>query len=136
MIRPAAIYVAIAFAAGFAFGVFREMAVRPRLGETAALLIEAPAMLAVSFFAARWIVARYMPASRLRDRIGMGVIALALLIGLEIAGSALLRGLDPGAWLAQLATVRGLITLALFAAFAALPAFAAASNVSKSKGQV
>lgn len=124
IVPAAAVYVALAFAAGFAFGVLRETVLRPLTGEIVALLVEAPAMLAVSFVAARWTVTRFMPASSLRERIAMGTVAFMLLLGLEVAGSFLLRGLSAGAWLAQLATVRGLISLALFAAFAAMPVLA------------
>lgn len=125
----AGIYVALAFAAGFAFGVLREMVLRPLTGEIVALSIEAPVMLAVCFVAARWTVRHVLPASGIGECLVMGLAAFALLIGLEIAGSLLLRGLSFEGWLAQLATARGMISLALFAAFAAMPALATKLNV-------
>lgn len=130
-ILAATVYVALTFGAGLVLGVCRELLLRPAAGEVAALLIEAPVMLAVSFLAARWTVARFMPASRRDAHIAMGLVAFALLLGLEIAGSLLLRGLPFGAWLAQLATARGLISLALFVAFAAMPPLTAHLNAAR-----
>lgn len=125
LIAAAAGYVAVTFVAGFALGVLREFVVRPAVGEIAALLIEAPMMLAISFLAARWMIAQFMPGSGARAHLAMGLIALALLIGLEFVVGMALPSPVLEKWLARLQTPAGLISLALYAAFAVMPSLAA-----------
>lgn len=125
MIVAAAAYVALTFVAGFFLGILREFVIRPQAGELGALLIEAPMMLAVMFVAARWVATRFMPDADMTGLLTMGFIAFAWLMTLEIGGSYLLRGLTPAQWTAQLQTVPGLISLALFATFPLMPVFAA-----------
>ena len=48
-----AAYFAVVFATGFALGVVRVLVTAPRLGETGAVLLEVPIILAASWFAAR-----------------------------------------------------------------------------------
>ncbi len=76
-------YVAIAFAAGFALGVLRVTFIAPRLGETAAVLTELPIMLAVSWLACRWIIARFSVPATLAARATMSGLALTLLLAAE-----------------------------------------------------
>ena len=76
-------YVAIAFAAGFALGVLRVTLIAPRLSETAAVLIELPIMLALSWLACRWIIARWHVPATIVARATMGGLALALLLAAE-----------------------------------------------------
>src|SRR5689334_14250636 len=75
MIPAATAYVALTFVAGFIVGMLREFIVRPLTGETAALLIEAPLMLIVTFFAARWALTKMMPSADVNSRFKMGLIA-------------------------------------------------------------
>jgi hypothetical protein len=114
-------YFAVVFAAGFAFGVARELLITPQVGPFAATLIEAPFMLAVCYLAARWLVAR-TPAFSWRDWLAAGVTALGLLLIAEIAGSVLLRGWSLIHWLKHFTAPQGALSLALFLAFALLPA--------------
>jgi len=76
-------YVAIAFAAGFALGVLRVTLIAPRLGETAAVLLELPIMLALSWLACRWLIARWHVPATFVARATMGGLALALLLTAE-----------------------------------------------------
>ncbi|OYW56499.1 MAG: hypothetical protein B7Y80_06340 [Hyphomicrobium sp. 32-62-53] len=76
-------YVAIAFAAGFALGVLRVTLIAPRLGETAAVLLELPIMLALSWLTCRWVIARWHVPASFVARATMGGLALALLLTAE-----------------------------------------------------
>ncbi len=78
-------YVAIAFAAGFALGVLRVTLLVPRLGETTAVLVELPLMLALSWFACRSIVRRFAVPATIAARATMGSLAFALLLLAEAA---------------------------------------------------
>lgn len=76
-------YAAIAFAAGFALGVLRVSLIAPRLGETAAVMFELPIMLALSWLACRWIIARWHVPATVSARAAVGGLALALLLAAE-----------------------------------------------------
>jgi hypothetical protein len=53
-----ALYAIIVFLMGFIFGTIRVLLLVPRLGETTAVIVEAPIMLAASWFVCRWCVDR------------------------------------------------------------------------------
>lgn len=113
-------YFAAIFAVGFTLGVLRETVVRPWLGTLGAIVVEAPVMLLACWVAARWAVRRFAVVV-LGDRLRMGLLAFALLMVAELAGSVGLRGMSPGQWLAHFATPPGFLSLSLFMAFAAMP---------------
>lgn len=118
-----AAYFAMVFAAGFALGVVRELALRPWAGEVGAVLIELPMILLAAYFAARWLSLR-LGLARARERAAMGAVALALLLLAEAALAGPVRGLSPREWAAGFASLRGAVTLAGYAAFAAMPVWA------------
>ena len=81
--KAGALYSIIVFLIGFILGTIRVLLVAPRLGETAAVIIEAPIMLAASWFVCRscvnWLdVGRTVPA-----RSGMGSVAFLVLMSAE-----------------------------------------------------
>ncbi len=78
-----AAYFALAFAAGFALGTIRVLAVVPRIGERAAELVEAPLMLAVVVAAARFVVRRFVPGAPAAARLAVGLLGVALLLAVE-----------------------------------------------------
>ena len=114
-------YALLALAAGWVLGPLRELVVAPWLGPLPALLLEVPAMLAACVLAARWTVRRFAVPARFGPRLVMGLVALAVLLAAELAGSMAVRGLSPGAWLARAATLPGALSLGMFALSAALP---------------
>ena len=61
-IKAATAYFAIVFGIGFVLGTARVLVIIPRIGELAAVLLEVPVMLATSWFAARWCIARFAVA--------------------------------------------------------------------------
>ncbi len=56
--RAGALYALVVFLIGFILGTIRVLLIVPRLGETAAVLLEAPLILAASWFVCRWCVNR------------------------------------------------------------------------------
>ena len=57
-------YFALVYAIGFLLGTVRVLLLMPLVGETAAVLLEAPLMLAVSWIGARWSSRRFtVPAT-------------------------------------------------------------------------
>lgn len=82
-------YFALVFAVGFLLGTLRVMVLVPRLGESAAVITELPLMLAVSWLACRWVVARFKVAPVVAPRAVLGAVAFALLMLAEVAVATL-----------------------------------------------
>jgi len=91
--KAGVVYFSLVFAAGFALGTARVLLLVSRLGERTAELIEAPVMIVVSYFAARWVVRRCVLPRTAGHRLAVGLIALALMLGFEFGLVLQLRGL-------------------------------------------
>jgi hypothetical protein len=85
------------------------------------VLAELPVMLGASWWLARRIVRRAHLPSR-GAALALGALALALLLGAELALAMALAGETPRAWLASLARLPGSLGLAGQALFGLLPA--------------
>jgi hypothetical protein len=120
----AVLYFLIVFGVGFVLGPVRVLWLEPRLGETAAVLCEAPFLFAAIVFAARWIAKYLRLRANFRALLGMGLGALALQQLADFALASWLRGMMPAEEIARLATPAGLICLALLIVFAAMPVLA------------
>ena len=120
-LRAGAVYFALVFGAGFALGTLRVLLVVPRLGARTAELIEAPFMLAVTFLAARWTVRRLAVPPRWTRRLGMGAVALGLLLAAEFTLVVGLRGLSLREYFATLDPVAGTVYYVLLGVFALMP---------------
>ena len=115
------VYFALVFAAGFVLGALRVTALEPRLGGLAAVAVELPAMLTVSWLACGWSLRRLKVAPRVRDRAVMGAAAFALLMTAE-AGLSMIAFARPLAeFFAGFATPAGALGLAGQIAFALFP---------------
>ena len=117
----AAAYFLIVFLLGFGLGTIRVLIVAPRLGETTAVLLETPLMLAASWTSCGWCLRRFEVAPKEGARAVMGAIALALLMAAELAVSVLLFGRNPTDLAAGYRTTPGAIGLAAQAAFGLMP---------------
>lgn len=120
VVRTAIAYFSTVFAFAFAMGVARTLVIAPRIGTTAAVLLEVPILLAAS-----WVIARRLLRDRdlaLPQRMAVGTIAFVLTMASEVVLSALMRGQSAGEWAAVVATPIGLVGLAGQLGFAAIPA--------------
>jgi hypothetical protein len=120
-LKVGAVYFAGVFAAGFFLGVIRTLWVEPRLGTRVAELMEAPIMLVVITFAARALVRRHLELAQGRLWLVAGVIALALLLGVELTVVLRLRGLSLSEYFATRDAVSGAVYCILLGAFAVMP---------------
>jgi len=93
-LKAGVVYFAIVFGAGFVLGVIRTMWVVPRVGTRVAELIEMPIMLGVLIISARWTVLHFALPPSISSRLGMGCIALPLLLVAEFGLVLRLRGLS------------------------------------------
>jgi hypothetical protein len=121
--KAGAAYFALVFAAAFCLGAARTLLAAPVLGETGAVLLEAPALLVVIVLAARWAVERFDVPPDALSRLGMGAVALSLQQAGDLAVATGLRGLSAAAYLADFATARGAVYAAMLAVFLATPSF-------------
>jgi len=124
-----AVYFVLVFAVGFALGVIRVVLVVPALGERWAELLETPLMIAASYLAARWTVRRFgVPVDRIAQRLGIGLIGLALLLGAEIGVVLRLRGLSISEYVAGRDPVSGGVYVLALLVFSVMPVFAGRSG--------
>ena len=120
-VKAGALYFALVFGAGSVFGTIRTLWVVPRLGTRKAELAETPIMLAVSVAAAHWAVQRLSVPSVLSVRLGMGGVALALMLLAEFGLVLWIRGLSIRQYLATRDPVSGTVYYLMLGVFAVLP---------------
>jgi len=119
-IRAGLAYFALVLGAGFVLGVIRVLAIVPWTGERAAELLEMPVMAVVIVLAAR-AVTRRMAASTSGRLVAVGSIALALLVGAELAMVVLVRRSSVREYVAGRDPVSGGAFVAMLAIFALMP---------------
>ena len=109
------------FAAGFMLGPIRIFWIAPRVGARTAELFEAPVMLLVSVFVARWIVRRLGVPSKLSSRLSMGAIALGLMLLAEFTLVLWLRGVSIRQYFAERDPVAATVYYVTLGVFALIP---------------
>jgi hypothetical protein len=120
-IKAGIAYFALVFGAGFVLGSIRVPFLVPRLGERMAELIEMPFMLIVIVLAARFIVRRVASPPTALVRLGIGGIALGLLLAAEIVLAIAIQDRSLGDYVASRDPVSGSVFLALLVIFAVMP---------------
>jgi len=108
------------FGAGFLLGPVRVLALEPRIGVRAAEGVEAPFMATAILLAARWVVKHFGLGTRV-ERLGAGVLALALVLVAEAGLVGVVRGMAPGEYVASRDPVAGGVHVALLLLQAAAP---------------
>lgn len=117
------VYFALVFAAGFALGVVRVLIISPHFGEFAAVLLELPVILLVSWFACDWIVRTLRLSAEFKDRLLMGGTAFGLLLLAEAGVATLGLGRSFDEHVSHYATLPAQIGLTGQVAFALFPLF-------------
>lgn len=121
ILKAGTLYFVVVFGAGFVLGPIRILWVAPRLGARMAELLEAPIMFVIAIVAARWIVRRLAVAPTVSSRLGMGCIALSLLLLAEFTLVLWLRGLSISQYLAGRDPVAATVYYLMLGAFAVMP---------------
>ena len=109
------------FRSRITLGPIRILWIAPRLGTRMAELLEMPIMLAIAIVTARWIVRRLAVPPTPSSRLGMGGIALSLLLVAEFTLVLWLRGLSIKEYLAARDPVAGTVYYVAFGVFAVMP---------------
>ena len=115
-VRLGAVYALAVFAAGFMLGALRTLVIAPCFGDLTAVLIELPIILAVS-----WLVFGGLARRPVSSKGLTGLVAFLVLIGLELALSAVIAEGGVRGFLASWLTPAGTIGLAGQIAFALIP---------------
>ncbi|MEQ1649262.1 MAG: hypothetical protein ABL898_11800 [Hyphomicrobiaceae bacterium] len=117
------VYFALVFAAAFMLGILRQMVIAPLVGAVAAVAIEMPVVLFISYLACRAVVAWFKLSEALYVRALVGVVAFGLLMAAELMLSNLLFGIGAADFIASFITLQGLIGFAGQVIFAMMPLF-------------
>lgn len=121
ILKAGALYFALVFGAGFVLGPIRLLWVVPRFGTRIAELMETPIMFVVIIVAARWVIRRLAVPSVSSGRLGMGCIALGLLLVAEFTLVLWFRGLSISEVLATRDPVSGTVYYVMLGVFAIMP---------------
>jgi hypothetical protein len=116
------------FAIGFALGAIRVLLLVPRLGDTVAVLLEAPFILAVSWQMSRWSAKRRGLMTDTYGALLMGAISFTVLMSAESVTAVICFNRTLAEYLAGFWSVPGAIGLAAQLCFASFPFLQASSN--------
>ncbi|MEJ2523661.1 MAG: hypothetical protein P8080_12440 [Gammaproteobacteria bacterium] len=116
-------YFAIVFGTGFVLGVIRVLWVAPAVGDRTAELAEMPIMLLVMVVAARWVVHRFRLPPDVPARLGVGLVAVCLMLLAEFGLVLPLRGVSLEGYFAQRDPVTATGYYLSLAVLAFLPVF-------------
>lgn len=119
MVMRGVVYFGLVFGAGFLLGFVRVLWLVPLIGDRLAELAEAPLMLVVIVFSARFVVRRF-PASR-NGHLASGMVALVLLVVVEFSVVLGIRGLSISQYLAERDPIAGGVYVLMLLVFAAMP---------------
>jgi hypothetical protein len=120
-VTAGALYALIVFGVGFVLGTFRALVAAPNLGETAAVVLEAPIILAASWYVCRWSVERLDVPRTVPLRSIMGAVAFATLMLAKLALAVLAFGRSLAEQLGPYWRAPGAIGLAAQVTFALFP---------------
>jgi len=120
-ITAGAAYALIVFVLGFFLGALRVFSIAPAIGATKAVSLEAPLILAVSWFISRWCINRLDVRRTVMVRSAMGIVAFALLMTLEFGLSLVLFRRSVEDYVVAFGSLAGEIGLCAQVAFAVLP---------------
>jgi hypothetical protein len=123
VLKPALAYFAVVFAAAFAFGALRVTLIAPEIGALAAVALEVPLILGLSWLVAGRVLGRWPLTTS--KALAMGAQAFALLMLAEFALAYALSGQSPPAYAATFLTAPGALGLAGQLGFALIPALRA-----------
>ena len=118
--KAGALYAIVVFSIGFILGTIRVLLLVMHLGETAAVIVEVPIMLAASWPVCRWCVQRLDVRRTVPARSLMGVVAFLVLMSAEF-GLGTVFGRSPVNQIAAYKSPPGAIGLAAQLIFAMFP---------------
>jgi hypothetical protein len=120
-IRAGLVYFLLVFGCGFVLGTLRVTLIIPRIGELAAVALEVPILLTLSWLICRRLIRRFDVPAVTGPRLAMGAFAFALLMLAELTLSVLLAGRTPAQHWALYRDLAHQVGLVAQIGFAAMP---------------
>jgi hypothetical protein len=133
-LKAGIVYFLVLFAIGWILGPIRERWAVPRVGRTAAVLLEAVIMSIAMTVSAWWVMRRFDVSLALGSTISMGLVALGILLPAELAGVLWVRRLPLRNYLSSFTNAAGVISLLMFLLFPAMPSLVAQVRRGRSGG--
>jgi hypothetical protein len=121
-LKAGAFYALLVFVIGFAMGAVRVIVLAPRLGEAAAVALEVPVMLALSWIVAAWSARAFAVPADLASRSIMGLAAFAVLMATEFGAAVFVFDRSAAEFFTPYGSLAGAIGRAGQVAFAVIPA--------------
>ena len=121
VVKAAMIYFALVFGTGFVLGTVRVLWIVPAFGTRAAELLEMPIMFVAIVLAARWVIRHVDMPPTVSNRLGMGGLALALILLLDFTVVLWIRGLSFVQYVEKLDPVAGTAYFVMLGIFAIMP---------------
>jgi hypothetical protein len=131
ILKAGVLYFALVFGAGFVLGTIRVLWLVPSLGTRMAELTETPIMFAVTILAARWVARRLALPPKPATRLGVGFVALVLLLVAEFTIVLWLRRLTISEYFANRDPVAGTVYIVMLGVFAIMPLLVARKKVTR-----
>jgi hypothetical protein len=125
IVKASGIYFALVFGAGFVLGTIRVLWLVPTLGTRTAELLEMPIMLIVVILSARWVTQQVQVPPTASSRLGMGGMALAMMLALDFTVVLWIRGLSFRQYVEAFDPVAGTAYFVMLGLFALMPWLAA-----------
>lgn len=120
-LKAGGLYFILVFGAGFVLGTIRVLFMVPVIGSRTAELLEMPVMLVGIIVAARWVVRSLDVPSTVSSRLGMGGMALGLILVLDFTVVLWVRGLSIRQYLEAFDPVAGTAYVVMLGIFAVMP---------------
>ena len=114
-------YVVVIFALGFALGTVRVLVLIPAIGETLAVFLELPVMLAACWVVAGFLTRRFIQPGHGSAGVVMGAVAFALLMLAELVVAVSVFDRSPSEQVSHWLTIAGAAGLSGQIAFAVFP---------------
>ncbi|RPH80908.1 MAG: hypothetical protein EHM80_03985 [Nitrospiraceae bacterium] len=128
VVKAGVIYFALVFGAGFVLGTIRVLWLVQAVGTRTAELLEMPVMLTVIILLARWVVRHFSMPYAASSRLGMGDMALALILVLDFTVVLWIRGLSFGQSIESFDPVAGTVCFVMLGLCAVMLLLVAVSS--------
>jgi hypothetical protein len=120
-LKAGGLYFALVFGTGLLLGTIRVLWLVPTLGTRAAELLEMPLMLLAIILAARWVTGNAAVPRTASIRLGVGGIALALVLVLDFTVVLWIRGLSISQYIERFDPVAGTAYFVMLSVLAIMP---------------
>jgi hypothetical protein len=121
LIVAAFVYFAIVFFFAFLIGIFRVLVLNSAIGQTGAVLVELPIVLAISWVASGILIRRFGISRIVAQRLAMGAVAFSVTMVAEAGFSIFVFGQSLFVYLESIRNIAGVLGLSGQLAFALIP---------------